>query len=283
MSSLAESYQHCQQFAGSHYENFPVASRLLPGSIRPAVAVLYTFARTADDIADEGELTNEERLEQLDELQNQLDSILFGRPSGNPVFNALGDVIERYRIPHGLLNDLLDAFRQDVTKTRYANVEELLDYCRRSANPVGRAMLCLVGESSPQQLEQSDAICTALQLINFLQDLSQDYHEMGRIYLPQDEMAKFDVDERLIAQDESNENLKKLIDFQLERIEGLLVKGAPLGRSLSGRFGLEIRAIIAGAHKVVEKLHKQSNCFARPRLSRWEKIVLIWHALLKRS
>ncbi len=279
MSSLAESYNHCRQFAANHYENFPVASRLLPGSIRPAVAVLYTFARTADDIADEGDLTDEARLAKLDLLQNRLDAILFGRPSDDPLFNALGDIIVRYRIPHGLFNDLLDAFRQDVTQKRYPNAAALLDYCRHSANPIGRMILCLVGADTPAQLDQSDAICSALQLINFLQDLSQDYHEMGRIYLPQDEMEKYAVSEAQIARKESTDGLKQLIDFQLHRIEVLLLKGAPLGSSLPGRLALEIRVTIAAAHKVVEKLRNQDDCFARPRLNRREKIALVWHAL----
>ncbi len=282
MTKLAESYHHCQQFAASHYENFPVASRLLPASIRPAVAVLYTFARTADDLADEGDLTAEARLEALDELQNRLDAMLFGRPSSDPIFNALGDVIERYRIPHRLLNDLLDAFRQDVTQSRYADEAELLDYCRRSANPVGRAMLCLVGENRAELLEQSDAICTALQLINFLQDISQDYHEMGRIYLPQDEMVRFGVDEQHVAQGRSTKEIRALIDFQLARIGKLLIKGAPLGSALSGRFGLEIRAIIAGAEKIREKLEHQNDCFSRPRLTRMEKAGLLWRAIFRR-
>ena len=281
MANLVESYQHCKAFASRHYENFPVASMLLPTSIRPAVAVLYTFARTADDLADEGDLTEQQRLNGLDELQNQLDAILFGRPSSDPVFNALGDVIERYRIPHRLLNDLLDAFRQDVSKTRYADESELLDYCRRSANPVGQAMLCLVSETASEQFQQSDAICSALQLINFLQDISQDYHEMGRIYLPQDEMLRFGVTEEQIARGETTPELKSLIDHQLERVEKLLKQGESLGNHLSGRFGLEIRMIIAGAWKVTGKLHNQSNCFSRPRLSRWEKFALLWKALFR--
>jgi len=281
MTTLTTSYRYCQQFAANHYENFPVASMLLPASIRPAVAVLYTFARTADDLADEGELTAEQRLEGLDELQNRLDAMLFGRPSSDPIFNALSDVVERYRISHRLLNDLLDAFRQDISKNRYADETELLDYCRRSANPVGQAMLCLVSESRPQLLEQSDAICTALQLINFLQDVSQDYHEMGRIYIPQDEMARFAVDEQQIAQAETTDAIRALFNHQLDRIEQLLVKGSPLGSQLSGRFGLEIRAIIAGAQLIVKKLRRQQDCFARPRLSRMEKIGLLWRALFR--
>lgn len=283
MTNLSASYHHCQQFAANHYENFPVASRLLPASIRPAVAVLYTFARTADDLADEGELTSEQRLEALDELQNRLDAMLFGRPSSDPVFNALGDVVERYRISHRLLNDLLDAFRQDVRKNRYTDEAELLDYCRRSANPVGQAMLCLVGESRPQLLKQSDAICTALQLINFLQDVSQDYREMGRIYIPQDEMARFGVDEPQIVRGESTDAIRALFNFQLDRIERLLVAGSPLSAQLSGRFGLEIRAIMAGAQLITKKLRRQHDCFARPRLTRLEKFGLLWRALLKIS
>jgi len=281
LSNLKESYQYCQQFASAHYENFPVASKLLPAPIRPAVAVLYTFARTADDLADEEELNEQQRLDGLDRLQDQLDDILFGRPTTDAIFHALSDVIDRFRIPHGLFNDLLDAFRQDVIQNRYTDEAELLNYCKRSANPVGRAMLCLVGETATEQLQHADAICTALQLINFLQDIAQDYHEMGRIYLPLDEMQRFGVSEQQIASGETTAELRALIDHQLERIERLLNEGSPLGTHLTGRFGLEIRAIIAGAHKIVEKLHNQSDCFSRPRLSRLEKLSLLWYALFR--
>ncbi|MCW8825791.1 MAG: squalene synthase HpnC [Gammaproteobacteria bacterium] len=279
MTTLKESYNHCRQFAARHYENFPVASLLLPASIRPAVAVLYTFARTADDIADEGELSSKERLAGLDNLQNSLDAILFGRPTTDPVFNALSDVIERYRIPHRHFNDLLDAFRQDVTKDRYQNEEELLDYCSRSANPIGQSMLALVGESSAVQLKRSDAICTALQLVNFLQDISQDYHEMGRIYLPLDEMQRFGIREEQIASGTTTPELKALINYQLDRIEKLLDSGADLGKELSGRFGLEIRMVIVAAYRMVAKLRAQEDCFSRPRISRFEKISILFQAL----
>jgi squalene synthase HpnC len=283
MATLAESYHYCRQFAAAHYENFPVASRLLPASIRPAVTVLYTFARTADDLADEGTLTSDERLKRIDQLQDQLDNILFGRPSDDPLFNALGDVIDRYRIPHRLFNDLLTAFRQDVTKKRYANEAELLDYCSRSANPVGQAMLCLIEDNAPAQIQHADAICSALQLINFLQDISQDYHEMGRIYLPQDEMQRFGVSEEQIATSTTTPALRELLAYQLDRIERLLATGQPLGSHLTGRFGLEIRMIIAGAHAIVNKLRHQSDCFSRPRLSHLEKLSLLWRAVLRAS
>ena len=189
--TLSEAYRNCQDLAAEHYENFPVASRLLPRRLRQPITVIYAFARTADDFADEGNRSPAERLQLLDDYETRLQRLLAGSPGSNPVFIALADVIKRYALPIGLFQDLLSAFSQDVTKQRYANYDEVLDYCRRSANPVGRLLLYLYNQAEAENLLLSDQICTALQLINFLQDLYQDYDEHNRIYLPQDEMRKY--------------------------------------------------------------------------------------------
>lgn len=267
--SLEQAYQHCRQVAAGHYENFPVASRLLPRRLRNPVAVIYAFARQADDFADEGDYSPAERLQLLDAWEDEIWNIASGRPSREPVFIALADVIKRHALPLPLFTDLLSAFRQDVAQQRYADFAELQDYCRRSANPVGRLLLYLHEAAPAQNLEYSDRICTALQLINFLQDLRQDYEEHGRIYLPQDEMAAAGVTEQHLAEGRSDHAMQDLIDRQLQRAGALLQAGAPLGARLSGRFGLEIRFIIEAAGRVLAKLQQhEGDVFRRPRLTR---------------
>ena len=281
--SLIDAYDHCLQLAKSHYENFPVASTLLPKHLRQPVAVIYAFARTADDIADEGNATNIERLAALDMYSTQLKQLEEGKTADNPVFIALADVVTRHHLPMPLFHDLLSAFRQDVTKKRYADFPELLDYCRRSANPVGRLLLHLNGDASEENLQASDHICSALQLINFLQDLQQDYHENDRIYLPQDEMQRFGIDESWLQERRNDKKMHALIAFQLQRIEAMMLDGKRLGANLKGRFGVEIRLIIAAGLKVVEKLSQhRGNVFARPRLGKIDYLHILWQALFSR-
>jgi squalene synthase HpnC len=281
--SLEQAYDHCLRLAASHYENFPVASVLLPRRLRRPVAVIYAFARTADDIADEGDADTEARLRALDEYEKQLTQLESGATANHPVFIALADVIARYTLPLDLFHDLLSAFRQDVTKKRYADFAEVLDYCRRSANPVGRLLLHLNGDASEQNLLASDRICSALQLINFMQDLQQDYVENGRIYLPQQEMQQFGVDEERLGEGRSDEKMQALAAYQLRRIEAMMNEGAILGGRLTGRFGLEIRLIIAAGLKVVEKLsHHDGDLFARPRLGKRDYLQIIRQALFGR-
>ena len=281
--SLPEAYDHCLQRANSHYENFPVASSLLPKRLRQPVAVIYAFARTADDIADEGEATDTERLAALDLYSARLTQLEEGSTANDPVFIALADVIARHHLPLSLLHDLLSAFRQDVTQKRYADFAEVLDYCRRSANPVGRLLLHLNGDASEENLRASDRICSALQLINFLQDLQQDYRENDRIYLPLDEMRRFGVDESWLEEGRNDEQMHALIALQLQRIEAMLTGGAALGANLKGRFGIEIRLIIAAGFKVVEKLSQHGgDVFARPRLGKTDYLHIVWQALFSR-
>jgi squalene synthase HpnC len=274
-------YRWCRSLTRAHYENFPVASLLLPAHMRDPVAAIYAFARSADDIADEGVMGDTERLQKLDEMAAALTAIESGQRVDAPLFLALSDTVRHYRLPLQPFHDLLSAFRQDVCKNRYANFGEVMEYCRRSANPVGRLLLHLNGTASARELGQSDAVCSALQLINFLQDLARDYHKSNRIYLPADEMARFGVTETDIRDRVCNAGMRALLHFQVQRAARLLRAGSPLGTRLRGRFGLEIRAIILGGSRILEKLHRQPDPYDRPRLGRTERLALGARALLQ--
>ncbi len=270
----------CASLARTHYENFPVASRLLPRRLRRPLAVIYAFARSADDLADEGERSPEQRLAALDAMDAQLDAIARGDFPSDGLFRLLAEVIDRHNLPVAPFADLLSAFRQDVTRRRYASFGELMDYCRRSANPVGRLVLALAAREDDRSLGESDAICSALQLINFLQDLGQDWHEHGRIYIPQDEMARFGVTDAHFEQRISDPAMRKLLDFQIARTRRLLRAGAPLCRRLGGRLGLEIRAIVLSGERVLERLAApRADLFDRPRLDRRDRLRILWRAL----
>ena len=277
---LQNAYAECLQMAQTHYENFPVASRLLPKHLRQPISVIYAFARRADDFADEGELTNEERLAALDDFSDKLNLIEKGKPVDDTTFIALTDVIQQHQLPISLFHDLLTAFKMDVTKTRFANFGEVMEYCRYSANPVGRLLLHLNKAISPRNLGYSDAVCSALQLTNFLQDISQDLEESDRIYIPQDEMTQFGVSEDDIHNKLTNPATRKLIAFQIQRTVKLMQSGAPLGKVLKGRMGLELRMTIMGGSRILYKLNQQhDDVFSRPRLSKWDITWVIWKAL----
>ena len=239
--------------AVDHYENFPVASILLPSRLRRPVEIIYHFARQADDFADEGELPDAERLARLDPFRAELGRIAAGETPETPLFSDVASIVAEFQLPLQLFQDLLDAFSQDVMKKRYANFDEVLDYCRCSANPVGRLLLHLYDEATPQNLLYSDAICTSLQLINFLQDVTKDY-AIARIYLPQDEMAEYGISEEDIAQGRAHDSWRRLMAFQCDRARALMKSGAPLGSILGGRIGLEMRMIIAGGLRILDKL-----------------------------
>jgi len=247
-----------------HYENFPVASILLPREFRRPVELIYRFAREADDFADEGSLPDHVRLERLDGFRQELRRIESGAPPGIPWFNALAGVIREHDLPIGAFRDLLSAFSQDVTKNRYADYADLLDYCRRSANPVGRLLLVLYGQASPRNLAYSDAICSGLQIINFLQDVAIDYRK-GRIYLPQDEMARFGISEQQIASSDTGGRWRSFLEFQAGRVRELLYSGAALGRILNGRVGLELRMIIEGGDRILHKIARADGDIYRHR------------------
>lgn len=279
---VRDAYRDCMQIARSHYENFPVASWLLPRRIRYPVAAIYSFARRADDFADEGERSDEQRLRELAGMGAALDALQRGETSDDPLFIALADAIQRFDLPLDLFHDLLSAFSQDVTKKRYADFGEVVQYCRRSANPVGRLLLHLTGNASEQNLALSDGICSALQLINFYQDLTQDYEEMSRIYLPQDEMQRYGVTEDHIRERRSDFAMRQLMQHQYQRADRLIRSGAPLGKALRGRFGLEIRLIIMGGARTLYRLKQQDDFFSRPRLQRDDWFSIIKGALFPR-
>jgi len=268
--------------AVDHYENFPVASVLLPRELRRPVELIYAFARRADDFADEGDGPASARLANLDEFSRELDRIEAGEPPGQPLFADLAPVIAAYDLPIQLFRDLLSAFSQDVVKSRYADFGEVLDYCRRSANPVGRLLLHLYRATEPRNLACSDNICTSLQLINFWQDVEIDFRK-DRIYLPRNEMAEYGVSESQIANREANEAWRALMLFQIERTQAMMQAGAPLGRRLPGRIGLELRMIVAGGSRILDKLRAgEGDVFRRrPVLGPMDWIFMFCRSLAR--
>lgn len=271
--------------AVDHYENFPVASILLPPALREPVAAIYWFARNADDFADEGDLPPEQRRALLAEYQAELDAIERDEPTRHPVFVRLRPVIARYELPLQLFRDLLDAFIQDIDKTRYVDFAELMDYCRRSADPVGRLLLHLFGAATARNLARSDAICSALQLINHWQDVGIDAAkgDRGRIYLPQDDMARFAVSDETILRRVASADFSELLRFQVDRARALMLSGAPLGWDLPGRIGLEIRAITAGGLRVLDKIEAVDyDVFSRrPKLETFDWPLIMWRSLVR--
>ncbi|HWQ39092.1 MAG TPA: squalene synthase HpnC [Burkholderiales bacterium] len=263
-----------------HYENFPVASLLLPGRLRRPVETIYAFARSADDFADEGGWTDAQRLAWLDQYAAELDRLQSGAAPGSPLFEALAAVVARYALPLQPFRDLLSAFAQDVTKKRYASFAELADYCRRSANPIGRLLLHLFGCADADNIANSDRICTALQLINFLQDVPVDFAK-GRIYLPLDELHRFGVSEDQIARGDTGGAWRDLMAYQAKRARALLDRGAALGRALPGRVGLELRMIVMGGRRILDKLQAaDGDVFRRrPVLTAPDWAYMFWRAL----
>lgn len=262
-----------------HYENFPVASCLLPRHLREAVVALYRFARSADDIADEGDLPTEERLKKLEEYRAELDLLAAGGRSDHPLFRQLAAAVRNHDLPIQPLRDLLDAFTQDLVQTRYADYADLIGYCHRSANPVGRLLLRLYRQESPQQLAWSDAICTSLQLINHWQDIGIDWTKQ-RVYLPQEDLHRFGVTEAQIAERRIDDRWRSLLRFEVDRARALMLEGAPLGRSLPGRIGLELRLIVAGGLRILEKIEAVGyDVFSkRPTLHAGDWPRLMWRA-----
>ena len=258
-----------------HYENFPVASWLLPARLRAPVEAIYGFARGADDIADEGDLADRERLAGLDAYLRALDAIEMGRAPGAR-FERVAAAVRTHDLPVTLLRDLIDAFKQDVVKKRYDNFAELISYSRRSANPIGRLLLHLFGHADSTSLAQSDNICSSLQLINFWQDVAIDWQK-GRVYIPQEDLAKFGVFESDIATGAPHQRWRDLMAFECDRARQMLVAGSPLGRTLPGRLGLEIRATVAGGATILDKIDAvNGNVFQhRPQLGKidWLRIV----------
>ena len=266
-----------------HYENFPVASFLCPPALRPAIVAIYWFARTADDIADEGDATPAQRLADLKDYRANLAACAAGEITTgrwSSVFTPLAWVIQQYALPVDLLAHLLSAFEQDVVKTRYASQAELLDYCRRSANPVGRLLLHLYKVNDAQSLAQSDCICTALQLVNFWQDLGVDIPR-GRIYLPADGWARLGVDEAQLLRLEVNPSTTALVAANVAWAKTLMQRGAPLAKKVPGRAGWELRLVVQGGLRIAEKIEQMdfASLQQRPKINAWDGLIMLWRAV----
>jgi hydroxysqualene synthase len=271
----------------THYENFPVASWLCPPRLRPPIAAIYHFARTADDIADEGDAPAQQRLEQLALMRADLLAVAESRPHGRhwpQVFEPLGAMIRSFDLPVPLLADLLDAFAQDVVKTRdhagYADQAELFDYCRRSANPIGRLLLHLYGIRREGALRMSDDICTALQLINFWQDLSIDTPR-GRYYLPQQDCAAHGVTFADLLALRQTPNATNLIAHQVDLARQLMRRGSQLVHGIPGRAGWELRLVVQGGLRVLDKIEALNfaTLTSRPKLGPRDLAIMAWRSL----
>ncbi len=270
-----------------HYENFPVASFLCPPPLRPAVAAIYWFARTADDLADEGDVPGPVRLADLAEYRTELAT---ATRAGGPlaprwphVFGPLRAALAQHALPQSLLTDLLSAFEQDVVRNAYATRAELLDYCRRSANPVGRLLLHLYGVHGAQALRQSDAICTALQLANFWQDLSVDTAR-GRLYAPAEDCADHGLDTRAVLARADSPQSRALVADLVAWARGLMIEGAPLVHAVHGRAGWELRLVVQGGLRILDKIEAGgfTSLQRRPVLRWFDAPVMLWRALWMR-
>lgn len=289
--ALQPDYQACLQLAHSHYENFPVA-RLLPERLRPHVAAVYAFARSADDLADEGyngqedESQQQLRLQALAEFDREVTLAAAGTP-GNPelgwIFRPLAHTLRTFQLPASLFHDLLSAFSQDVTHSRYASYSDLLDYCRRSANPVGRLVLLLHGINDQQLFAWSDAICSGLQLANFWQDVAVDWKK-DRIYVPQEDWARYQVVERDFAAATASPNLRQCILFQVERTDSLFEQGRSLPAKLPFPLSWEIRLTLLGGKTILNKVRGQDGdtLASRPKIGTIDKIRLLLGATFRR-
>lgn len=279
----------------AHYENFPVASILCPPALRPAVVALYRYARTADDIADEGPGTPEQRRVLLQhyrqcllatfEASSAADAPLGKNAPGWPeVFVPLGRAIAQHRLPCQDLLDLLDAFEQDTHNPAYPNRAALLDYCSRSANPVGRLLLHLYGVDDPRSLAQSDAICTALQLINFWQDFSRD-HPQGRCYLPHEDARAHGLDPQNLCHLQDSPSSQALIRELVAWAREHMLQGQDLSLRLRGRAGWELRLVVQGGLRILDKIEalEYRTLMQRPRLRAWDMPRVLWRAARMRG
>jgi squalene synthase HpnC len=260
-----------------HYENFPVASVLVPRQWREAIEAIYRFARTADDIADEGIASDAQRLAELAALNRELDAIESNAPTQWP---ALAAAVQQHGLPIEALRDLLSAFSQDVQVKRYADEAALLDYCRRSANPIGRLLLALYRRTDASSLAQSDAICTALQLINFWQDVAIDWRK-DRVYIPQSALLRFGVHEAQISEQRVDAAWTALLQALTSNASAMLKSGAPLARTLGGRVGFELRLVVQGGLRIAERIERvDGDVFrARPTLGKFDWALMLFRAL----
>lgn len=286
-SDIQQAYNRAIRFTRSHYENFPVVSLFIPEVIRKDVAVVYQFARQADDIADEpleslpDNISGEQfRIEKLGLYKKQLEACLNGEYSSD-FWAAFHHTVVTYQLDPNCFYDLLSAFEQDVVKKRYSDFEELLDYCRRSANPVGRIILQLFGVNDSDALRYSDSVCTALQLTNFYQDLALDYGK-GRIYIPLNELEKFGVSENLFELKKNNTNFISLLKYQVDRAQKLFDDGRNLLPLLPDRLFRQIQLTILGGEAILRKIENINYDVLqlRPKLKKFDIINLLIRAFL---
>ena len=285
---LARAYAYCERLARTHYENFPVASRLLPSRMRPHIAAIYAFARLADDMADEGDRPAADRIADLDAWDACLNAAALGAVErGEPhaeVFLALRHTIETFGLPVQLLHDLVSAFRQDVTTTRYTTWDELMDYCRRSANPVGRLVLRVAGYDRADLDAASDAVCTALQLTNFWQDLEVDWKK-GRVYVPGSVLASANASTADLSAGRITPEWRTALAEAAARTRALFHSGRPVCDAVGGRLGLELRATWIGGSRILDKLEESGfDVFTRrPTLTKADAPAVLWRTLTWRT
>lgn len=279
----------------NHYENFPVASVLMPKRPRNDVVNIYRFARTADDIADEGNDSDAERLNKLSTFRknlnnienNNLNDLLDPNNSYSYIFKPLAQTIEKHQIPLYLFSDLITAFEQDISIKRYSNDRDLFNYCKKSANPVGRIMLRLFNDDSPENIINSDAICTGLQLTNFWQDIAIDWLK-NRVYIPKDKLDLYQIPESYIQSNVArsnpmpfNQNWYSLMQSQVQQARELLISGQDLGRQIPGRIGLELRMVIQGGLRILEKLDnvKYDVFYNRPVIKKSDWLTIFFRSI----
>ena len=281
--SIQEAFAFCEHLTRAHYENFPVASFLIPRSLRPHVAAIYAFARIADDYADEGSLRPEERLQKLDDWKRKLEDCFVGSAE-HPVFVALRESVRRVRLPQKPLADLLTAFRMDVTTSRYATFGDVRNYCEHSANPIGRLVLHLFGAASEEAVGYSDHICTALQLANFWQDVAIDWQK-GRLYIPLEDVERFAYSEEGIARKSLNDSFRALMRFELDRTRALFLEGKPLLGIVPHRLRFELRLTWLGGMRILEKIQDAGyDVLTRhPKISTADKLALVARAFAFRN
>ena len=282
---VAAAYDRCLQLARAHYENFPVASWLLPAGMRPSIAAVYAFARIADDFADEGTRSREERLLLLDDWSRRLALAAAGQPAtddsdAGAVFVAVADTMRAHRLEASLFEDLLSAFRQDVTVARYVTWTDVLDYCRRSANPVGRLVLRIAGYRDDRMDAAADAVCTALQLTNFWQDLERDWQK-GRIYVPQDALGRHGATESALEARQMTPPWRAALAECVARTREHFAAGRAIADLVSGRLRWELRATWHGGMRILERLEAVDfDAFsARPALGARDLGVIAWRTL----
>jgi len=276
---LPESYSYCERLARTHYENFSVATWFLPKRLRQHFFNVYAYCRISDDLSDEtGDPAAS--LELLDQWESELNAC-YGASPRHPVFVALAGTVREFGIPKHEFADLLTAFRQDQTITRYETFEDLLGYCRYSANPVGHLVLCLSGYRDAKRQQLSDFTCTALQLANFWQDITLDY-EKGRIYLPLEDLRKYKVAEADIANRRNSPQFREMMRFEVSRAREWFKRGLPLVDEVSRELAIDIELFTRGGQEILNAIERQDYAVLgrRPAISKMRKLALVASAAL---